>query len=679
MSGKKKLFIYPLCLLFGFFGRLKAQETGPVRDILEQLAENGPEDSDWSSVTEQLTFYLDHPMDLNRAGPEQLKELMILSLLQISSLTDYIRLHGPLKDILELQAVSGFDPGVITRLKPFVTVSLPAIAPLPPEKLYQDGRHELMLRYGRTLQMQKGFTDLPGSRYLGSPERFMLRYRYEYQKTLSAGLTAEKDAGEYWLKRKSGMDHLSFHISWKGKSALHRLNAGDYSLQFGQGLALWSGFALGRGTDVTAVAAKSTGLHPYRSSGEVSYFRGIAGTFNLGTGFSFTPFFSLRNLDASIKTDSTGQATVQNIGASGLHRTPSELKNERSLQQMVYGGIWQYAGRHLEFGITGYSSRYGHRFVTGTQAYNRFAFTGHRLINTSACYSYALNSTYLFGETAYSQDGGWAFLNGVMSTISGKTSAVLLLRSYDRDYHSFFSNAVGEGAEAANERGIYLGVNYRPAPNWMFSMYGDYFQFPGLKYRISKASEGHELLSQAIFSPGKKFRLTLRYKQETKQQDPDAGNTVSGLQNVNTQSFRTDWNWQPARQAAFHQRAELNRYRKGNTPGETGYMVLQDFDYTPKTGPVSGNIRLAWFSTPSYNSRVYVYEDDVLYAGTSAAYYGRGLRYFLNLRYRFRNGLDLWGRYACYQYRGRKTIGSGLDEIRGSRKSDVKFQVRYRF
>jgi len=679
MSGKKKLLIYPLCLLFGFCGRLMAQETGPVRDILEQLAENGLEDSDWSSVTEQLTFYLDHPVDLNQAGPEQLKELMVLSLLQINSLTDYIRHHGPLKDILELQAVSGFDTGVIARLKPFVTVGSPALTTFPPEKIYQEGRHELMLRYGRTLQTQKGFTDLPGSRYLGSPERFMLRYRYEYQKTLSAGLTAEKDAGEYWLKRKSGMDHISFNISWKGKGALRSLNVGDYSLQFGQGLALWSGFALGKGPDVTSVAAKSIGLRAYRSSGEVSYLRGIAGTFVLGRGFSFTPFFSLRKLDASIKTDSTGQATVQNISTSGLHRTSSELKNERSLQQMVYGGTWQYTARHLEFGVTGYSSRYGHRFVTGTQAYNRFAFTGHQLINASAYYSYSLNSTYLFGETAYSQYGGWAFINGVMSAISEKASAVLLLRSYDRDYHCFFSNAVGEGTEAANERGVYLGVNYRLAADWIFSVYGDYFQFPGLKYRIGNASEGHELLSQATFSPGKKFRLTLRYKQETKQQDPDAGNTVTGLQQVNTQSFRADWTWRPGRQTAFHQRAELSGYRKGNTSGETGYMVLQDFDYRPKTGSVSGNIRLAWFNTPSYNSRVYVYEDDVLYAGTSTAYYSHGLRYFLNLRYRLRNGLDLWGRYACYQYISRKTIGSGLDEIRGSRKSDVKFQVRYRF
>ncbi|WP_084238416.1 hypothetical protein [Pedobacter africanus] len=37
------------------------------------------------------------------------------------------------------------------------------------------------------------------------------------------------------------------------------------------------------------------------------------------------------------------------------------------------------------------------------------------------------------------------------------------------------------------------------------------------------------------------------------------------------------------------------------------------------------------------------------------------------------------GRYALYSYSGVNTIGSGLDEIEGSKKAEVKFQVRCQF
>ncbi|WP_235972664.1 hypothetical protein [Pedobacter ghigonis] len=57
--------------------------------------------------------------------------------------------------------------------------------------------------------------------------------------------------------------------------------AGDYTLQFGQGLTLWSGFSFDKGPDVTSVAKKDLGLRPYTSTNEYSFFRGAAATINL--------------------------------------------------------------------------------------------------------------------------------------------------------------------------------------------------------------------------------------------------------------------------------------------------------------------------------------------------------------------------------------------------------------
>ena len=113
--------------------------------------------------------------------------------------------------------------------------------------------------------------------------------------------------------------------------------AGDYTLQFGQGLTLWSGFSFDKGPDVTSVAKKDLGLRPYTSTNEYSFFRGAAATINLYQHFDLTPFVSIRHLDASQKADKAGDLVQSTINQTGLHRTPTEIKNKGSLTQRVYG------------------------------------------------------------------------------------------------------------------------------------------------------------------------------------------------------------------------------------------------------------------------------------------------------------------------------------------------------
>lgn len=666
----------------------KAGDLRTLADIIESQAENLPDDYDLSELTERLEYYLKHPIDLNKATPAQLKELVFLSPLQISNLFEHIGNSGKLADVLELQAIDAFDVQTINDLLPFITIGLPSrVSEVGLKTLYAKGTHDLILRYGRILQTQKGFRNLPGSRYLGSPDKLMLRYKYNYNDLLSAALVAEKDAGEYLLRQKTGTDHLSFHIAFGKLGRIKKLIIGDYSLQFGQGITMWSGFGFGKGPDVTAVASKDVGLRPYNSTNEASFFRGIASTIALASHIDLTTFVSFRKLDASLKYPADGSGTtLQNINISGLHRTPTELRNQKSLEQLVYGSALQYLSDNLGIGVVTYKTDYQHEFVTGTQLYNRYGFTGKHLINTGIHYNYTFKNVYFYGEAASSLNGGWAVLNGAMASLSPCVSAVLLHRNYDRDYHNFFGNGIGEATEISNEKGIYAGLNYMPSKRWTFSGYSDYFRFPWLKYRVDSASSGYEVLGQAMYTPTKTFKMLLRYKREIKQQNPDADRAYEHLDRVRKQSFRADWGWQLNRTFNFHQRAELAIYQKGNKRNgtksgnnENGFLILQDLDFKPPLGPISGNIRLAYFDTPSYESRIYAYEDDVLYGASSGAYNGKGIRTYLNARYRIMKQMDVWLRYAIYLYQEKQLIGSGLDEITGSRKSDVKLQLRYQF
>lgn len=669
-----------ILILTAFYNICIAQEPEQeaIRQISSWLAEHAPEEEDLSELIEKLSTYLKQPINLNQTSEGELKELMFLSPLQINAFFKYLASNEKLIDVLELQAIPEFDPETVNRLLPFVTVSTNTFPTreIRLKHLLKTGNNDLLLRYSRVLARQKGYKNLPGSKYLGSADKVLLRYRYDYAEHLTMGLVMEKDAGEKILNRSAGLDHLSGNLALRQVGPFKKIVLGDYSLQFGQGLALWSGFGFGKGPDVTSVAAKDSGVKPYASTNESSFFRGMASTFSLGKEFDLSSFVSYRRLDASLKTQSDSSYGLTNIQTTGLHRTKTELKNRGSLGQVVYGVAIQHQHNQLDLGLLWYQSRYQYPFIKGSQPYEQADFTGKQLDNVAAHYNYTLNNIYIYGELAHSLGTGWAVINGAMVNLSRRLSAVLLYRRYSASYHSFFAKAVGEQSQAANEQGYYLGFNYNLFKHWIWSTYADYFKSPNARYRVDFPSEGYELFNQLVYKPNKNFKLSIRYKRELKQQNSER--TTSDLQNVVKENYRIELYRKINRQYHFQFRAELAKYQKGLSKSY-GLLLYQDFNYAPMPVIISGNIRLAYFNTSSYNSRIYAYEDDVLYGASSVNYSGKGFRSFVNLRWKIKRQLDFWMRYAILIYHTGSTIGSGLDEIEGHKKPEIKLQLRYQF
>jgi hypothetical protein len=466
-------FALPLCgLLTAFICCLcrpsaLAQEDAAVKNITSHLAESLSEEEDLSDLTERLSFYKKNPLNLNQAKPEQLKELVFLSALQISNLFRHITVNGKLKDILELQGIEEFDQETILRLIPYVTVKPENgyKALLDSRRLLHNANNELILRYGQVMKKQKGYEDLPGSRYLGSPQKFLLKYKYSLADQISFSMTADKDAGEalYSGQSRSGVDFLSASLGLYKNGPFRKIIIGDYSLQFGQGLTLWTGSSFGKGTDVAGVAKKDTDLKSYTSADEFSFFRGLGSTVSILKTLDLTSFISFRNLDASLSGSTTTQQTLSAIGMSGLHRTPSEIKNKGSLRQTVYGTALQLRKSNLEAGLISYHSLYDHEFIRGNARYRQHGFEGQKLSNLGLYYNYNLKSIYLFAETAKSAPGGVAILQGAMTSISGSLSAVILYRNYAKDHHTFYSQGLGAGTASANEKGWYGGLHFSRA------------------------------------------------------------------------------------------------------------------------------------------------------------------------------------------------------------------------
>lgn len=667
----RKLFL----VLLGFFSVLIARAQSKdqkLEEIIESITQNLTEEVDYSELVERLTYYYNRPLHLNQATSEDLQGLIFLNPLQISTLLAHRTSHGPFMDILELQALDTFDLETIQRLQYFSHVgpfneAIEAFAVSQP--------NDLILRFGRNLELPRGFAVKEASRahYIGCPNRLMVRYKFNQGKPISASVNMEKDAGEPFFASSNphGFDFYSGNVMFKETGPMRTLIIGDYALRLGEALTMWSGFTLGKGSELQSLAKQDVGLKPYTSLNEHTFLRGIALSVNLPT-FRFIPFLSYKKIDANLKN-----GEITSLKVDGMHRTYSEIEDKNSTSQLIYGSNFQFSRRGLNVGFTAYYTRYGHPFVAGKALYDRYDFVGSSLSNFGLNYNYTLGNTYFFGELARG-GRGFAYLNGLISALSPKASLSLLHRKYQQDYYSYFNRALAEGNQAANETGFYVALNLTPNPHWEWFSYIDVFEFPWLKANADASTRGYEILAQLKWKPRKNIKYALRYKFQSKQQNDAIENAINTMVVAQSENYRLQIEGQFNERFGFKNQLEFSRFKKGDDKTYFGFLLYQDLKYTPPKSKLSGTIRAAYFNT-SHDARFYVYENDVLYNFSTLQYQDKAFRYYLNGRYRIQKGLDLWMKYSVTQFLNRKTVGSGLDQIDGKSQSEIHLQLRYQF
>lgn len=653
-----------------------------VERLMEFVAEEQAEGFDFSELAERFEYYARHPIDLNRTDGSELQELQFIPQLFIDNLLDHRNRSGRFVSRYELQVIEGVDTELLRLIVPYVTVNAPnSLSGIRAHQLVNEATHDLMVRYGRTLQRRRGYTitDTSRSRYLGTPDQLFIRYRYHFGRDLQVAFNMKKDAGEalFGEAQRGGFDFYSGSVYVRNQGMLKGLVVGDYALQFGQGLAMWNGLGFGKSSMVQGMARQSTGLRPYTSSNEVPFLRGAAATIALGH-FSVTPFVSKRRLDGSVSyTD--GRLSIGSIGQTGLHRTPNEIANRGAVAQWVYGTNAQYEYRRFRIGATAYHTDFGAIIQPQDLLRNQYAFQGTSLWNTSLYYNHSWQGIYLYGEAAHSIGSGFAFTNGMIASLHPHLSLALHYRNYHRDYHSFFNQGIAEGSVASNERGFYSGLVYHPSRAVEWVLYGDFFHFPWLRYRVDAPSHGVDLLTQFTYTWYKRANISIRYRYRQREENASMELPHNRVVEVLRQQLRISGQYKISDAWRMRNRVELTHYRKEGDVTEIGWMAYQDVIFKPMAGKLSGNTRIALFGTPGYNSRIYAFENNVLYAYSFPLYHNDGIRTYLNLRYRFGRGMDVWLRFATFVYRGAGEVGSGLDTIEGNQRSDVRVQLRWQF
>ena len=125
----------------------------------------------------------------------------------------------------------------------------------------------------------------------------------------------------------------------------------------------------------------------------------------------------------------------------------------------------------------------------------------------------------------------------------------------------------------------------------------------------------------------------------------------------------------------FQTKIQYNGFRVDSV--SKGFAFIQDIE--TKIKRVQLKTRIAYFNTNTYDSRIYAYENDVLYAVSFPAYNGTGFRYYVISKFPITRNLDAWVRFSQTNVSSSETLSSGNDELQFNRKSDLKIQLKYNF
>lgn len=683
-------------------------KTNIIEQRVEYISESLTEETqvDYSTLFDDLWLFMDNPINLNNATRDDFDRLYLLTDIQINNLFAHISRFGALSSIYELQVVDGFDPQTIRMIEPFVEVREKSeFAKTSIWKMIGEGKNDMIVRYRRIMDEQRGYSvateeelaDNPNARYLGSRDHLYLRYRHTYGKNLSYGFVAEKDPGEQLFTGsqqpnlspnnfRSGFDYLSGHLYLAEMGKLKKLALGDFQAQFGQGLTFWSGFAFTNKSAYSLNIKRSArGIVPYTSVNENLFLRGAAATLEFGK-ISVTPFASYKAIDATVieTPDSIGaQENLVSISAfqqSGFHRTPRELENRKSLNELVTGANIAFKSRSLQIGLTGARVAYEGNVERNLQLYNQFDLNTNSNSTLGLDYNYIWRNVNIFGETAVSQNGGVATLNGAMIAIDPRVSLSILHRHYERDYQNNFAVAIGESTRNANESGIYFGLEIKPIRKIRINAFFDQFKFPWLRYQVDEPNNsGFDHLLQVTYRPSRRLEMYARWRRRVRPVNTDRDVPIDYAVNADLHNGRISLSYQVTESIKLRSRLEVVHYQEDEKGPERGVMLYQDIIYKTLDSPISLYFRYAIFNADSWNARMYAYENQVLYFYAIPPYQGRGSRMYGMVKYDLKRNIDIWLRYSVWFYTDREEVGTGLESIDGSSRSEVIAQVRFKF
>ena len=691
-----KRFLIPILIMLPCLAFSQNDITDEIIiDQIERMMENSEEEIDFAELIEEYWTICENKININ--NPDELNQLIELHLVNVfivEKINDYRKNYGNFMLFDELTFVEGIDEMTLNILKPLICFEKPQEKEkLRARDLLKYGKHQTIFQIEQCFNKKAGYQDVsdsilydnPNKKYLGSPQKMLLRYSFSSNKKLEFGFALEKDAGEYLFSPKINdsiktligdkayktIDFVSFHFLINDYKFVKTLALGDYQLSFGQGVTMGSGLAFAASGG--SLLRKSKKIRASKSANEVRYLRGVATTLNY-RNWDLTVFYSNKNVDANVSVvDSLGEPLVVTaLQQTGLHRTYGELIDRHAIMQQLFGGNLSYRSNRFQIGYTIHKTVLSCELNPDPRLYNTFYFRGKSLLNQGVDFYYVLKKFAFYGEAAISDNLAPASLFGMTVQPAGYIDFTVLYRYYDKKYQNFYSNSFASGS-SRNEKGLYLSTSITFAPRWKLIATADFPQYDWIKttaYAPSRIQDynlhiEHQINSKSLFF------IQLKYKD--KEKNGSSENTyMRKIVHDRKMSFRFHITYPIGNNFTLKNRVDMS-LNKDVPKNGTSYLIYQDILYNPETCPYSFAFRYALFDSP--NGAVYAYENDVLNSFSIGSFYHKGMRIYLLGKVKLRCGVAINAKIGCTIYSDVNEIGSGLELIEGNVKTEGKVQL----
>ena len=659
----KKLFT--LLLLLPFLTSA-GQSQRPWEEVLASImTAEDMESETWEDTYEMLCELEQHPLDLNTVTREELEALPFLTEQQVEDFMEYRDRYGALKTLNELRMMRSLDYVQIELLHHFAYVDFRDEEPAFPKlnSILKYGRQELMANVRVPLYKRKG----DDNGYMGYPYSHWLRYQFSYSDNVKAGIVGAQDEGEPFFKGRNaaGYDCYSYYVQLKHLGRLENVVIGKYKLAAGMGLVLNNSFGLGKLAMLQQMGrSNGTVVRPHASRSYSGYFQGAAATLRLSPQWQLTGFLSYRPLDGTLNEN----GSLRTIVTHGYHRTATEMEKKNNSHATDAGThiAWRKGG--LRAGATVAYTHLDRRLEPDTRTlYRRYNAQGQDFLNLSADYGYVSHRLAASGETAINRDGALATINSLNLQATNEVEVTLMQRFYSYRYTALYARSLSEGGHVQNESAFYLGAAWHPSPRLRLQAYTDYAHFAWARYGVSKPSHAWDNLLAATYGTDR-WSLSGRYRLHLRQRDNE---TKDKLEDNTEHRGRLSLTLQ---HGDFNTNTQMDAV---SVSSDWGYMLSQSLSY--QRHRLKGGFSGGYFHTTGYDSRLYIYERGPLYSFSFPAFYGEGFRLMLLLQAAPTKQLTLTAKAGFTHYFDRSTIGSDLQEINSSSKTDIELQLRWKF
>lgn len=620
--------ILPFILLANF--SLAQDLPSAFQDYLEQN-----ESVDEESLT---SFYelLEQPIDLNSCSIDELYQLPFLDRSKAQSIIKYRKAKGKITSVYELQAIQLMDSKTIRLLLPFVTVLDFKMTSDPLVK------HHLRIYLHRYLEQEY----LRGD-YIGNPYKSYFRYSAQ-SKSINWGLTTEKDAGEQWL------DFNSLYLNLKGENK--QLFIGDYQLSLGQGLLCYQGFSFGKSAQVLGTFKNAQVLRSYTSTRENHFLRSIAYQHRI-KNWQYSFFLSSNKQDANVVDSLEMVSSVSDIG---LHRTESELDNKRQHKHHLMGSRLAFEKRNFKTSVYSLFQSYDKKRLVGEDTLSMQWGLG-------LDYSFTLKNTHFFGEYVVQQKT-IAFLSAINTQLASDLSFSALYRNYDYNYYAYESNTFAEQSNTRNESGLYTAIKLNLHSRWSLSLYSDFYHFPKESYYSSLPVRGEDYFLQLQYRVRKKWEILARFQYENKSKDKVDDYGLKAVESRQQLKYLLQWKY------ILSDFNFKNRIACNAIDNEKGYLMVQEVNYKPLEKRWGISLRYLLFDTPSFSSRIYAYEPDVMYSFSVPFHYGEGQRISTVFKYKLQK-MTLNIKLGQTLFYDNTQVKSG--SVEGHKSTEVKLVLKW--